>query len=101
MDVEEAALLEEVVDGEGQRVAHAGDGAEGVGARPQVGHLAQTLEGDALLLQRILGRLAEAQHLDGRGLDLDGLLRALATPTSLPVDDDRAAEGAASATSLS
>ena len=36
-----------------QAVPHAGDGAEGVGARPQVGHLAQVLQGVPLLLDRV------------------------------------------------
>ena len=37
VDVEEALLLEEVVDRLADAVAHAGDGAERVGPRPQVG----------------------------------------------------------------
>jgi len=36
VDVDEAMRLEEVVRGVGELVAHARDGADGIGARPQV-----------------------------------------------------------------
>ena len=48
VDVEEAALLEELVDRVADAVPHPGDGAEGVGARPQMGDRAQELERVAL-----------------------------------------------------
>ena len=51
VDVEEAALLEELVDRVAHAVPHAGHGAEGVRARPQVGDRAEELERVALLLQ--------------------------------------------------
>ena len=44
VDPEEAALVEEAVDGHRQRVPHPGDGAEGVGPRPEVGDRPQVLE---------------------------------------------------------
>ena len=62
--VEEAALLEELVDGERQRVADAEDGAEGVRARAQVGDLAQELHRVPLLLERIGRRVGGAEDVD-------------------------------------
>ena len=53
VDVEEALFLEEVVDRAADAVPHAGDRAEGVGPRAQVGDRAQELEGVPLLLERI------------------------------------------------
>ena len=53
MQVEKAFLLEEVVDRPADAVAHAGDRAERVGPRPQVGPFAELLERVPLLLQRI------------------------------------------------
>ncbi len=53
VDVEEALLLEEVVDRAADAVAHPRDGAERVGPRPQVGDRAQELERVPLLLQRV------------------------------------------------
>ena len=44
VDPEEAPLVEEAVQRHRQAVPHPGDGAEGVGAGPQVGDLAQVLE---------------------------------------------------------
>jgi hypothetical protein len=44
VDPEEAALVEEAVDGLGDAVAHARHRAEGVGARAQVRHFAQELQ---------------------------------------------------------
>ena len=54
--VEEAALLEELVDRDRQRIAHPEDRAERVRARPQMADLAQGLERVLLLLQRIVLR---------------------------------------------
>ena len=72
MQVEEAALLEERVDRAGGHVAHAPDGADRVGARAQVGDLAQELEAVALLLERVV--VADLTHdLDRRGPDLEAL----------------------------
>ena len=64
VDVEEAALLEELVDGERERIAHAEDGAERVRARAQVGDLAQELHGVPLLLQGVGGRIGGAVDVD-------------------------------------
>ena len=66
MDVEEAALLEKAVDGEAQGVAHPRHRAEGVGARPQVGDLAQKLEGVPLLLERVVSTSALPWTFDAR-----------------------------------
>ena len=76
---EEAVLVEVAVDRHAQAVAHAGDGAERVGARPQVRDLAQVLERCALRLDRIgLGVVDPPDHLDGVGLHLDRLPLPLA-----------------------
>jgi len=74
MDVVEAALLEELVHGEGHPVADAGHGAEGIGPGAEVGDLAEEFEGVRLLLQWIAvrGRLAD----DGQGADPDFQLLA-------------------------
>ena len=48
VDVEEAPLLEELVDRVADAVPHPGDGAEGVGPRPQMGDRPQELERVAL-----------------------------------------------------
>ena len=74
VDPEEAALVEEPVQRLGQAVAHPGDGAEGVGPGPEVGHLPEVLEAVPLGRHRVgVGVVDPAQHLDGRRLDLDRL----------------------------
>ena len=50
VQIEEVSFLVEAVDGKGERVADAGNGAEGVGARPEMGDLPEPLERRALLL---------------------------------------------------
>ena len=61
-----------------ERVPDAGDGAEGVRARAQVGHRAQVLEGVALLRDRIgLGVVHFAEHPKRARLHLDALALAL------------------------
>ena len=74
MDVQEAALLKELVDREGKRVAHAEDGAEGIRAPAQVADLAQELEAVALLLQRVLRWIRRPEHAHRLRLELDRLL---------------------------
>ena len=65
VDPEEAALVEEAVDRLRQGVAHARRGADHVGARPQVRHLAQELERVRLGLDRVGVRVLDpADHLD-------------------------------------
>src|SRR5690606_405135 len=77
-DPEIALLVEVAVHGLGQAVADPGDGAEQVGARAQVGDLAQELERVRLGLDRVgLGVLDPADDLDGFGLDLERLALAL------------------------
>ena len=92
VDVEEALLLEEVVDRPADAVADAGDGAEGVGPRPQVGDGAQELEGVALLLQRIGLRIGPAVDGDASGVDL-GRLSLGRRRLDLAVDGDAGAGG--------
>ena len=70
--VDEAALLEEAVDGVGCHGAHAKDGAKEVGAAAQVLLGAQELAGLALLLHRVV-RGGGAGHHDLLGLELEGL----------------------------
>ena len=72
--VDEAVLLEELVDGVGSHAAHAECGVEGVGAGAQGGHGAQILHAHLLFLQRILVGGAVAQDLAGISVQLKGLL---------------------------
>ena len=72
--VDEAVLLEELVDGVSGHAADAESGVEGVGAGAQGGHGAQILHAHLLFLQRILVGGAVAQDLDGISVQLKGLL---------------------------
>ena len=88
---EEAALVEVAVHRHAERMPHARDRAEGVGARPQVRDLAQVLERGLLRLNRIRLRVVHpADDLDRFGLQLDRLALALAR-RHRPGRDDRAA----------
>ena len=73
MQVHEAFLIEELVDGEGHGVADAEDGTEGVGPEAHVRYAAEELQGGVLLLERETHGVAFAQHFHFRGLDLHGL----------------------------
>ena len=90
MDVEEAFFLEEVVDRAADAVADAGDGAERVGPRPQVGPFAELFERVPLLLQRIGFGVGPAVDDDLGGVDFGGLLLA-AGGLHFAVDRDAAA----------
>ena len=72
--VDEAVLLEELVDGVGSHAAHAECGVEGVGAGAQGGHGAQILHAHLLFLQGVLVCGAVAQDLHAVGVQLKGLL---------------------------
>ena len=76
VEVEEVAVLVEPVGRVRQGVADPGHGSDRVGARPQVGDLAQVLERDALLLEGIGLRVGETERLDLGRLDLDPLALA-------------------------
>ena len=90
--VVEAAVVEELVDGEGHGVTDAQHRAERIGTRTQVGDVAQEFERMALFLQRIGRRVGRAVNLDRRGLHLDAL--ALAGRLHEPaVDTDAGARG--------
>ena len=78
VEVEEAALVEEGVDGVGHVVAHAHDGSEGVGAGAQVADFTEKLHGVALFLKGVGVGVGFAVDDDAFGLHLDGLARALA-----------------------
>ena len=75
VDVVEAALLEELVDGEGHAVADPGHRAEGIGPGPEVGDLAEELEGVGLLLEGIALGGGLADDGEASGLDLELLAR--------------------------
>ena len=74
MGVDEAVLLEELVDGVGSHAAHAESSVEGVGAGAQGGHGAQILHAHLLFLQGIFLCGAVAQDLHAVGVQLKGLL---------------------------
>ncbi len=75
---DEALLVEEAVDGLCQAVAHPGHSANDVGARTQVGLLAQVLDAVALGGHRVGVRVFDpADHLDLGGLQLERLAAAL------------------------
>ena len=73
---QEAALLEEVVDGARCRVAHPHHRSDGVGAGTQVGDGAKELEAVALLLKGVVGICIPDQlHLFGADLEALALAR--------------------------
>ena len=74
MGVDEAVLLEELVDGVSGHAADAEGGVEGVGAGAQGGHGAQILHAHLLFLQGVLVGGAVAQDLHALGVQLKGLL---------------------------
>ena len=76
--IDEAALLEEAVDGRRCDGADAEDGTEEVRARAQVLLRAQELDGGALLLQRIAGVGDALDHNLGRGARRAGAHRGSA-----------------------
>ena len=73
VEVEEAFLLEEVVDRAADAVAHARDRAERVGPRPQMGPLAELFERVPLLLQRVRFGIGPAVDDDLGGVHFGGL----------------------------
>ena len=90
VDVDEAALLEELVYRRGGDAPDAEDGGEEVRARPEVLYRAQELHAVALLLQRVVGR-GRALDLDGVRLELEGLL-GLRREHELAADYERRAD---------
>ena len=84
MDVDEVALLEELVDGVGDEAADAEDGLEGVRARTQMRHGAQILHRMALGLDGIIR--------GGRTLDKDLARLQLKRLLGLGRQDERAGD---------
>ena len=76
VQIDEALVVEELVDGESHGVADAEDGAEGVRPEAHVRDAAEVLQGGVLLLEREAHRVAFADDLDLLGLDLHGLAAA-------------------------
>ena len=74
VDVKEAVALEEGVGGVGELVADAGDGADRVGAWPQVRLLAQELHAVLLLRHRVRRAVTRPKVQDLGRLDLHFLL---------------------------
>ena len=72
VNVDEAPLLEELVDGVGRHAPHPEGGGEQVRPGTQMLDGPQELHAVALLLQGIVGG-GDALHLDGGGLQLQGL----------------------------
>ena len=81
MDVDEAALLEELVDGERNQAADTENGLEGVGARAQMRDGAQILHGVALGLDGKVRR--------GRAFDIDLLCLKLKRLLGVGRQDER------------
>ena len=90
VNVEEALFLEELVNRPANLIANAGDGAEGVGARPQMSDGAQELERRALLLNGIRFGIGPAVDRDLRRLHFGGLTFRGRLPHR-PLDGDAAA----------
>ena len=76
VEIDEAFLVEEGMDGKGHLVADSQDGAEGVGPQAHVGHAAEVFQGGVLFLEREAHRVALSQYLDVRSLDFHGLAAA-------------------------
>ena len=73
VDVDEAPLLEELMNGVGRHAPHPEHGGKQVRPGPQVLDGTQKLHAVALFLQGVVGG-GGALHLDGGGLQLQGLL---------------------------
>ena len=89
MDVDEIALLEELVDGVGDEAADAEHGLERVRARTQMRHGAQILHRMALGLDGIIRRRGTLDE-DLAGLQLERLLRVRRQDERTGDDDGRA-----------
>ena len=76
MQIDEALVVEELVDSERHRVADAQDGPEGVRPQAHVRDAAQVLQRRVLLLQGEAHRVALADDFDFLGLDFHGLAAA-------------------------
>ena len=92
VQVEEVSILEESMGGIRELIANSGDRTQRVCACSKVGDLAETLEGDSLLLQWVALRVGKPDRLDLRGLDLHplALARRFCQDTS---DPSRASDG--------
>ncbi len=75
VEVVEAVVVEIFVNGVSHGVTDAEHRAEGVGARTQIGYVAQELQRVSFLLQGIGLGIGRAVYLDGRSLHLDALTR--------------------------
>ena len=76
MEIDEALVVEELVDSEGHRVADAEDRTESVGPEAHVRDAPEILQRSILLLEREAHRVALADDLDLLGLDFHGLAAA-------------------------
>ena len=90
VEIEESALVEELMDGESQCRAYSQHGAEGGGAGAQVGFLAEKFHGVALLLQGVCLGVGGAVDFEGVGLHLAALAFALALDQAAGDVDGRA-----------
>ncbi len=76
IQIDEALVVEELVDGEGHGVTDAEHGTEGIRAQAHVGDAAQVLQRCILLLQGIAHGIALAIDFNAGGLDFHGLAAA-------------------------
>jgi hypothetical protein len=65
MHIDKAPFMKELVDGVDHRMTYAVYGAEGVGARPEMGDFAKKLQRMPFWLEWIFVRMCVAQYLDG------------------------------------
>ena len=76
MDIDEATLLEKLVDGPRDSVTHAEDRAKRVCPHTKVSLFTQEFERMALLLHRVRGRVGCSNKLNFIGAQLDRLTRS-------------------------
>ena len=73
MSIDEAVVVEKLMDGKGRLAPNPEYSGEGVGPGPQMGDGAQIFQGVTLFLKRVV-RGGSALQQDLTGVDLEGLL---------------------------
>ena len=73
IEIQEAAVLKEGMNGPADAVADASDCAEGIGAWAEVGDVAEEFEGVTFFLQRVGLWVGRTENFDGSGMKFDSL----------------------------